>query len=111
MNITTRSIGNCRVLDLNGRIVLGADTEAVRNAVREAVKDNPKKIVLNLCNVSYVDSCGIGELVSSYTHVRSQGGNLVLLNLTKKIRELLVISKLITVFETFENEKLAVADG
>jgi anti-sigma B factor antagonist len=81
----------------------------VRNAVREAVKGSPKKIVLNLGGVDYVDSAGIGELVSSFTHVQSQGSKLVLLDLTKKIRELLVITKLITVFDVFEDEKSALA--
>ncbi len=109
MKITTRSIGNCRILDVNGKIVLGANTAAVRNAVQEAVKDKPKRIILNMCNVPYVDSAGIGELVDSYIHVRNQGSRLVLINLTKKIRQLLVIVKLITVFENFESEELAVA--
>ena len=110
MDITTRIVRGCKIMDLSGKIVLGPDTMAVRNAVREAAADKPKKIILNLGGVSYIDSAGIGELVSSYTHVGSQGGKLVLLSLTKKINELLVITKLITVFETFEDEQSAIAD-
>jgi anti-sigma B factor antagonist len=108
MNITTRSIGNCRILDVNGRIVIGANTSALRNAIQEAVIGKPKRIVLNMGNVSYVDSPGIGELVYNYNHVKEQGSNLVLLNLTKRIRQLLVIAKLVTVFEIFDSEEMAV---
>ena len=77
--------------------------------IQEAVKENPKKIVLNLTNVPYVDSPGIGELVYNYNSVKDHGSNLVLLNLTNKIRQLLVIAKLVTVFEIFDNEDQAVA--
>jgi anti-sigma B factor antagonist len=109
MNIVVRRIGNCVVLDCSGKITLGPGTMNIRNAVREAVKGGPKKIVLNLGGVDYIDSSGIGELVSSFTHVQSQGSKLVLLNLTKRIQELLVITKLITVFDIFQDEKSALA--
>jgi anti-sigma B factor antagonist len=107
MDIATRSVGNCMVLDLTGSLVLGEDTVAVRNAVRAAAKLMPRKIVLNLERVSLVDSCGIGELVNSYTHVKSQGGKLVLLAMTRRIKKLLDIAKLYPVFEVFENEQSA----
>jgi anti-sigma B factor antagonist len=81
---------------------------AVRNTVREILKNGGKKIVLNLAEVNYIDSSGIGELVSSYTTVTNQGGHLKLLNLTKKIHELLAITKLLTVFQTYDNEQTAI---
>ena len=109
MQITTRSIGDCRILDVNGKIVIGDGTKTLRNAIQEIAKENPKKIVLNLNNVTYVDSPGIGELVFNYVYVKDQGSRLVLLNLTNKIRQLLVIAKLSTVFEIFDNEDRAVA--
>ncbi len=109
MDITARKVGQCKVLDCSGELTLGPATAAVRKAVREAIQDGTKKLVLNLGKVTYIDSAGIGELISSYTHVKNQGGSLSLLNLTKKINTLLVITKLITVFETFEDEKSALA--
>jgi anti-sigma B factor antagonist len=107
MKIETRTIGDVRILDCNGKITLGEGTMAVRNAVRDILKDNGKKIILNLANVNYIDSSGIGELVSSYTTVTNSGGQLKLLSLTKKNQELLSITKLLTVFQVFENEKAA----
>lgn len=110
MEITTRTNGNCAVLDLDGKLVLGPATMELRNAVREAVKDNPDRIVLNLRKVTYTDSCGIGELVSSYSHVRKQGGSLVLLDPPRRIMSLLLLTKLETVFEIFEDETKAITD-
>ena len=107
MNISARNIGSCVVLDCSGKITLGPGTMALRNAIRDAVKNGTKRIVLNLGDVSYIDSSGIGELVSSFTHASSQGSKLVLVNLTNKITELLSITKLITVFEVFKDEKSA----
>ena len=109
MKIGTRSIGRCRILDISGKIQIGPDTAALRDAIRKEVALGPSKIVLNLCEVSYIDSVGIGQLVESYTHAQNQGIKLVLMNLDKKIRQLLVITKLITVFENYDNEGLAVA--
>ena len=109
MKIETRTIGDVRVLDCSGKITLGEGTMAVRNAVRDILKNNGKKIILNLGDVNYIDSSGIGELVSSYTTVTNNGGSLKLLNLTKKIQELLAITKLLTVFQVFENEQSALA--
>lgn len=109
MNITKRKVGNCVVLDCSGRIVLGPENVAVRSAVRDAADTGAKKIILNLGDVNYIDSSGIGELVALFTHVKGMGGQLVLLNLSKKIRELLVITKLHTVFEVFEDEPSALS--
>ena len=107
MRIETRTVGDIQILDCSGKITLGEGTMAVRNAVREILKNGGKKILLNLGDVNYIDSSGIGELVSSFTSVTNQGGQLKLLNLTKKIQELLAITKLLTVFQVFENEQLA----
>jgi anti-sigma B factor antagonist len=108
MKIEKRVVGDVHVLDCSGKITLGEGTMAVRNTVREVLKGGGKKIVLNLSDVNYIDSSGIGELVSSFTTVTNQGGQLKLLNLTKKIQELLAITKLLTVFQTFDEEQAAI---
>ena len=109
MKITTRTVGDVTILDCSGKITLGEGTMAVRNTVREVLKNGGRKIVVNLGDVNYIDSSGIGELVSTYTSVTNQGGKLVLLNLTKKIQELLAITKLLTVFQVHEDEQKALA--
>ena len=109
MKIETRTIGDVRILDCSGKITLGEGTMAVRNTVRDILKNNGKKIILNLAEVNYIDSSGIGELVSTYSTVANNGGQLKLLNLTKKINELLAITKLLTVFQVFDSEQTALA--
>jgi anti-sigma B factor antagonist len=109
MKIETRTIGDIQILDCSGKITLGEGTMTVRNAVRDILKDNGRKIILNLADVNYIDSSGIGELVSTYTTVTSSGGEFKLLNLTKKIHELLQITKLLTVFQVFDNEQEVLA--
>jgi anti-sigma B factor antagonist len=109
MKIETRTVGDVYVLDCSGKITLGEGTMAVRNTVREVLKNGGKKIILNLADVNYIDSSGIGELVSSFTTVTNQGGKLKLLNLTKKIQELLAITKLLTVFQVYDSEQAAVS--
>jgi len=109
MKIETRTIGDVRILDCSGKITLGEGTMAVRNTVRDILKSDGKKIILNLADVNYIDSSGIGELVSTYTTVTNNGGQLKLLNLTKKIRELLQITKLLTVFQVFNDEQAAIS--
>ena len=109
MKIENRVVGDVQILDCSGKITLGEGTMAIRNTVRELLKSGHKKIILNLSDVNYIDSSGIGELVSSYTTVTNQGGSLKLLNLTKKIHELLAITKLLTVFPVFDNEQAAVS--
>ena len=104
MKIMTRTIGDVRILDCSGKITLGEGTMVVRNKVRDLVQSGVKKIVLNLADVSYIDSSGIGELVSTYTTVTTSGGQLKLLNLTKKFNELLAVTKLLTVFQVFDND-------
>jgi anti-sigma B factor antagonist len=109
MKIENRPVGDVHILDCSGKIMLGEGTMAVRNTVREVLKNGGKKIILNLGDVNYIDSSGIGELVSSFTTVTNQGGQLKLLNLTKKIQELLAITKLLTVFQVYDDEKAALA--
>ncbi len=107
MKIEKRTVGDVQILDCSGQITLGDGTMVVRHAVREILSIGGKKIVLNLADVSYVDSSGVGELVSSYATVARSGGQLILLHLTKRIRELLTITKLLTVFKVYENEQEA----
>jgi anti-sigma B factor antagonist len=109
MKIENRVVGEVQILDCSGKITLGEGTMAIRNTVRELLKNGNKKIVLNLADVNYIDSSGIGELVSSFTTVTNQGGSLKLLNLTKKIHELLAITKLLTVFQVYDTEQAAIA--
>jgi anti-sigma B factor antagonist len=109
MKIATRTVGDVHVLDCSGKITLGEGTMAIRNTVKDVLKGGGKKIILNLADVNYIDSSGIGELVSSYTTVTNQGGHLKLVNLTKKIQELLAITKLLTVFQVFDTEQAAIA--
>jgi anti-sigma B factor antagonist len=109
MKIETRTVGDVHILDCSGKITLGEGTMTVRNSVREILNNGGKKIILNLNDVNYIDSSGIGELVSSYTTVTNAGGKLKLLNLTNKIQELLQITKLLTVFDAHNDEKVALA--
>ena len=104
----TRQVDGVTVVDLSGRITLGEGSTILRDTVRELLGRGQKKILVNLGDVNYIDSSGIGELVSGYTTVTNQGGQLKLLNLTKKVRDLLQITKLITVFDIFDEETAAV---
>ncbi len=109
MKIEKRAIGDVHILDCSGKITLGEGTMAVRNTVMDVLKDGHKKMILNLADVNYIDSSGIGELVRTYITVSSSGGQLKLLNLTKKIQELLQITKLLTVFQVYDSESAALA--
>lgn len=104
ISINERQAGDVTILDLSGKITIGEGSVILRQKVRDLLAAGKNKILLNLGDVSYVDSSGIGELVSSYTTVRNQQGALKLLNLTEKIQDLLAITKLLTVFEVFEDE-------
>lgn len=108
MRIDTRTVDGVTVLDVHGKITIGEGSVELRNKIRELLQAGTKKILLNMADVSYVDSSGIGELVSSYTTVSNGGGHLKLLSLTKKLRELLAITKLLTVFECHEDEQAAI---
>ena len=109
MEITIRNSGDCLVLDLKGELVLGPATEKLRNTIRDETKENPGRIVLNMQNVTYVDSCGVGELVRCRTHVKNHGHDMVLLNPQERTIKLLLLTKLETVFDIFHDEALAVA--
>ena len=109
MKIDVRTVGDVKILDCSGKITLGEGTMSIRNTVRELINGGSEKILLNLGDISYIDSSGIGELVSSYTSASNREARLKLLNLTSKIKQLLAITKLLTVFETFEDEKAALA--
>jgi len=108
MQIEERNVGDVVVLDLKGKVTLGAGDELLKDKVNSLVNQGHRKIILNLADVPYVDSAGLGEIVRTYTTVSRQGGSLKLLNLTKRITDLLSITKLLTVFETFDSEKDAV---
>jgi anti-sigma B factor antagonist len=104
MTITTREVSHVTILDINGRIVLGDETRQLRDAVRKLIAEGKKKIILNLAKVDFIDSSGVGELVSSYTAVRNAGGELKLLNLTQKVHDVLQVTKLYTVFDIKDDE-------
>jgi anti-sigma B factor antagonist len=108
MKASTRQVDGVTIVDLSGRITLGEGSVILRDTVRDLLGKGQKKILLNLGDVSYIDSSGIGELVSAYTTVRNQGGDLRLLNLTKKVHDLLQITKLYTVFDVKDDETTAV---
>lgn len=103
----SRQVDGVTVLDLSGRIVLGEGSEILRQALADLTSRGRKKILLNLSDVNYIDSSGLGAIVSGYTSVTGQQGQLKLLNLTKKVHDLLQITKLLTVFEVFEDEAAA----
>ena len=107
LNISERQAGDVTVLDLSGKITIGEGSVSLRSAIRRLIDEGKKKILLNLADVGYVDSSGIGELVSSYTTIGREGGQLKLLNLTQKIQDLLAITKLLTVFDVYDEEATA----
>ncbi|MEQ1898237.1 MAG: STAS domain-containing protein [Vicinamibacterales bacterium] len=108
MQIDERSAGDVTVLDLKGRMTMGEGDELLKDKVNSLILQGRKKLVLNLADVPYVDSAGLGEIVRTYTTVTKQGGSLKLVNLTKRITDLLSITKLLTVFDTYDSEADAV---
>ena len=108
VKLSSRQVGDVSVVDVAGRITLGEGSTALRDALRDMVAKNHKKILLNLGDVSYIDSSGIGELVSGFTSVTNSGGQLKLLGLTKRVKDLLQITKLYTVFDVHEEESSAI---
>jgi anti-sigma B factor antagonist len=109
MKASTRQVNGVTVVDMSGRITLGEGSVILRDTVRDLLGKAQKKILLNLGDVTYIDSSGIGELVSAFTSVRNQGGELKLLHLTKKVHDLLQITKLYTVFDIKDDEASALA--
>jgi len=108
MKASTRQVDGVTIVDLSGRITLGEGSVVLRDTIKDLLGKGAKQILLNLADVSYIDSSGIGELVSAFTSVRNQGGELKLLNLTKKVHDLLQITKLYTVFDVKDDEAAAV---
>lgn len=108
MKASNRRVDGVTILDLSGRITLGEGSVVLRDQIRDLISKGEKKILLNLGDVTYIDSSGIGELVSAFTTVRNQGGELKLLNLTKKVHDLLQITKLYTVFDVKDDETSAI---
>jgi anti-sigma B factor antagonist len=107
MQIEQRAVGSVMILDLKGKITLGEGDEVLKDKINSLILQGHKKMLLNLADVPYIDSAGLGEIVRTYTTVSRQGGQLKLVNLTKRITDLLMITKLLTVFETFDNEQEA----
>ena len=108
LTVTVRKVGNVSIVDINGKITLGENTGMLRDEVRSLLSKGAKNLVLNMAHVGYIDSSGLGELVSAYTTTANQGGSLKLLNLQSKARDLMQLTKLYTVFAVFEDEKTAV---
>ena len=109
MKVKTRQVDGITILDLSGRITLGECSVTIRDAVRDVLAKGSNKILLNLGDINYIDSSGIGELVSAFTTVKNGGGELKLLNLTKKVHDLLQITKLYTVFDIKDDEATAIS--
>ena len=109
LNTKTREVGNVTILDLNGKITLGENTGILRDELRSLLAQGKKQIVLNMAGVTYVDSAGLGELVGAYTTATNQGGSVKLLNLQGKMKDLMQITKLHTIFPSFESEQAALS--
>jgi anti-sigma B factor antagonist len=111
LNIKERQAGDITILDMDGKITIGEGSVALRSAIRRLLEEGKKKILLNLRGVGYIDSSGIGELVSSFTAItKEKGGELKLLNLTQKLQDLLGITKLLTVFDVYDVESDALSE-
>ena len=109
LRATYRDAGPITVVDISGRITLGEGSALLRKTIRELLEDNRTKIILNLADVNYIDSSGIGELVSAFTATKNRGGEMKLLHLTKKVHDLLQLTKLFTVFDVYSDEPTALA--
>lgn len=108
LHATYRDVGEVTVVDMGGRITLGDGSALLRKTIRQLVEDNRTRILINLADVDYIDSSGIGELVYAFTSVHNRQGELKLLHLTKKVKDLLQITKLYTVFDVYSDESVAV---
>ncbi|MGE5340358.1 MAG: STAS domain-containing protein [Candidatus Omnitrophota bacterium] len=108
MKIEKRKKGDVFILDLKGKILMGEGIDVLREAINNAVKEKETKILLNFAEVPYLDSTGLGEVVRSYTSIKKEGGTIKIVNLTNKVKDLLSVTKLLTVFDTFEDEEKAI---
>ena len=104
LDVKERQAGDVTILDMTGEVRIGEGAISLRDSIRNLADQGKKKVLLNLAGVKYMDSSGVGELIANYTTIKRQGGQLKLLNLTDRIQNLLVITKLLTVFDTYENE-------
>ena len=109
LTIASRELDGVTILDLNGRITLGEGSVQIRDAIRDLIGKGQKRILVDLGEVNYIDSSGLGELVSAYTTVKNQGASLKLLKLTRKVHDLLQLTKLYTVFDIYDDEASAIA--
>jgi anti-sigma B factor antagonist len=109
MTVTARTVDDIVILDVEGSVTIGEQAERLRDKVRSVVQEGSRRILVNMAGISYIDSAGLGELIAAYTTTMRQGGTLKLLNTTKRLKDLLVITKLATIFETFEDEAEAIA--
>lgn len=109
LKMRTREASGIVIVDLSGQITLGEAAASLRDEVRDQANNGYKKILLNLADVTYIDSAGLGELTAAYTSVKNRGGQLKLLSLTKRVNDLMQITKLYTVFDVYDDEKSAVA--
>lgn len=109
LTIASREVDGVAVLDLSGRITLGEGSVQLRDAIRELISKGRKNILLNMGEVNYIDSSGLGELVSAYTTAKNQGASVKLLSLTKKVHDLLQLTKLYTVFDIYDDEASSIA--
>ncbi len=107
LKINIRETADAAILDLSGRITLGEPLAELRDFIRESVAGDRKNVLLNLADVSYIDSSGLGQLIGSYASITNKGGQMKLLNLQKKVHDLMQVTKLLTVFETYTNEQTA----
>jgi anti-sigma B factor antagonist len=104
LEVKERQAGDVTILDLSGEVRIGEGAVSLRDSIRNLSDQGKKKVLLNLAGVKYMDSTGVGELIANYTTVTKQGGQLKLLSLTDRIQNLLVITKLLTVFDSYDNE-------
>jgi anti-sigma B factor antagonist len=109
LKMRTREVNGIVIIDLSGQLTLGEASAAIRDEVRDQTSQGLRKILLNLGDVSYIDSAGLGELTAAYTSVKNRGGQLKLLNLTRRVHDLMQITKLYTVFDVHDDEKKAIA--
>jgi anti-sigma B factor antagonist len=108
LSIATRQLDGVTILDLSGRITLGEGSVQLRDAIRDLISKGDKNILLNLGDVNYIDSSGLGELVSAFTTAKNQNAEVKLLNLTKKVKDVLQVTKLYTVFDIYDDEAHAI---
>lgn len=109
MKIEKRKKGDVVILDLKGKILIGEGIDVLRDSINNTVKENETRVLLNFSEVPYLDSTGLGEVVRSYTSIKKAGGTVKIVNLTNKVKDLLSVTKLLTVFDTFEDEDKAIA--